>query len=237
MTFKNYKIHNYTYNHPLSAEDLNSLVSNDIILNNKIEAMPRGVLGFAQINPYSTTRQTFTQPSGASDPDTDREAFNYQYVLINPAAGSPTPLEVSFTVEQNRLIKFTGYLANLRTQSGSGGTTLTKQAIVRTAFLLKNYKDEWSLLSSPAKSNRIYHAGNIGSWTFSCVEDLPAGQYSVRLGVKVHNTNGIYLGEDSSASLTNQSNGIISKRATQLIVEDIGSFLSSEAEVDYEFQE
>jgi hypothetical protein len=242
MTFKNYKIHNYSYNHALSAEDMNSLVSNDIILYNKIDFMPRGVLAFAQNNPYGTNsgqnpsgnfRQTFTKPSSPTNVDARKEAFSYKYILTNPGAATPVPLQATFSVESNRLIKVTGYLANLRSTDGS----LLLKNIFRTAFFIKDYKDQWSLLNSSLKGSKVYYTGNVGSLTFSHVAALPAGEYSVRMGIKVHNTTAMYLGEDSSAALTDQSNGIVVNRPTQLVVEDIGGFIAQRAEVEYEFQD
>jgi len=236
MSLKNYKSLNFETNQPVTAEDMNTLVANDTILFNKINALPRGVIGFDEGrvpgDPTIASQIVRTNPPAtplANDPPLDvSDPDDASFTFIQNRSRRPfRPLECSFELEDNRMIEISTFIGVARVPDA----TLTRQAVLRLAFFIRKDGENWRLLNSTWKSSRIFQGGElIGSICASYMTSLTAGRYFVRVGLKAHNVTsaGATIGP-SGAGLVSAGNPL------QLAVEDMGQFIGPRADVEYEF--
>lgn len=229
MSFKNYKINNFSLNQVLSYQDLNDLAVNDTILYNKIQAMPRGIIGFAEMRQNHSTINTFKPKSKAASTTPEDEYDGFLLVRQPvPSAASPTPFSVTFSVEDMRLVKFSFYAADFADTRSvatyNSSTNLPGQ--FRSAFFLKQNNNEAYMLNSTYKTSAIVKTTTAaimqGSLSMHYVTQVPAGTHTLLAGFICTNST-IVIGRAAAS------------RPTQLYVEDLGAYIGPGAEVESEF--
>jgi len=238
MSFDNYKILNFEYHQPIFVEDLNAMISNDILIYNKINAMPRGVLAYKEYQPYGQIIRT----RGADgfqlllEEGVVEGAPSYTYLRLSSSGGNSQILQCDFDVEIDRLIEISTFLGQIGFTSLRSG--VSQGAIFALAFFIKNTstpKSQWQLLSNSVASRRFYAESTAESASFTAgsvsashVAHLQGGSYSVRVGVVALNfpadqiggqTRGVRIGfSPNNSGSTFVNNNVVN----QLCVKDVG---------------
>lgn len=216
MSFSNYKINNFSKNQGISYQDLNDLALNDTILYNKIQAMPRGIVGFnttSYINTFSVIQPT------------DNDSVEGFRIIKNSAN---TEFSCSFTAEDLRLFKFSLFIGSIRNSTANSYVT---KGLFRAAFFVEQFDGEKYMLQSTYKTNSIVakEPGVYqGSISMHYIGRVPAGTHVLKAGIKSYNGQ-IVIGEKTSSS------GFLVSDPIQLYVEDLGSFIGPGVELENEF--
>lgn len=225
MSFKNYKNVNFLNNQSLSYQDLNNLNSNDIILNNKIKNMPRGILALKEvtfINQFNTFN-TSTNPSIDDDQDFGykmlRESVTKNFVL-------------NFACEDLRLLKFGFFCSTFKdafgnykitAQNNTANAPKRGRGILELAFFLEENNENKYILNSTFRTNQIMSTVNQGCILMTYTGQVPAGSHKLSVGAKGQRSL-ITLGQYDVDS----SGGYIFSSGTasimQLYVEDLGGY-------------
>jgi hypothetical protein len=139
MSLKNYKNNKFEYNQPLTYDSLNSLNYNDIILNNELEPMAKGVLAFKETTAYDVLKNIFTPNASTSDDILDKyKLFEYR------EDSTWTNMSVKFTTKNTRLIKASFFTSMFRVQN----LPETGLGRVRFAFFISTNNSKIELLNS-----------------------------------------------------------------------------------------
>jgi hypothetical protein len=216
MSFKNYLNNNFANNQGLSYQDLNNLNNNDIILYNKINPMPRGIIGFGKITgshgQYNIIQQTVETTEDTAD--------GFKMIKENAI----NTFKVSFSVADLRLVRFSFFSSIIGAQ-GTGGKTpsYSNPGQCRAAFFLEQNNGEQFMLNSTFKPSAMVSSMS-SSISMNYIAQIPAGTHLVKVGFKAHKTD-VRIGTTSSTE----------PRPTQLFVEDLGGFIASGAELENEF--
>jgi hypothetical protein len=239
MSFDNYKITNFEYNQPVFVEDLNSMVSNDILLYNKINSMPRGVLAYTEYQPYGQIIRT-RGPLGSQvslEGGVIGESASYTNLRLSSSSNNNKLLECNFDVENDRLIEMSTFLGHIGFTSLRSGET--QGAVFALAFFLRNkntLNSKWEFLNNSVSSRRFHYQSTsevprftAGSISASYVTRLPAGSYGVRVGVTARNfPSGSLNGQERGIRIGYPPNStgsifVNSRVVNQLCIKDVGS--------------
>jgi hypothetical protein len=213
MSFENYKINNFASKQALSSQDLNNLVSNDIILYNKIQSMPRGIIGF---NKILEAHQSFNTFSAKITAPTEATFEGFQMIRQS----TTEVFKTTFTVEDLRLIKFNFFASSFANATGS----YTNPGHFRAAFFIEQNNGEEYMLNSNYKTSVITANILSGSISMNYIAQIPAGTHAVKVGIKAHKAS-IRIGPSTN----------VATRLTELYVEDLGAFTAPGAELTNEF--
>lgn len=211
MSFENYKINNFSQNQMLSYQDLNNLALNDVILYNKIQSMPRGVIAFSEIREPHGAINNFTAASFGGTGDEDPPLF----LKINQPSNPVSDFSLSFSVEDLRLVKFSFYAGHI--DDNRNGATYNSAGQLRFAFFLSENGGEEYMLSSTYKTSALVKAASgempLGSISMHHVDIVPAGTHTLKVGLTARKAT-VRIGREGGT------------RPTQLYVEDLGGFIA-----------